>query len=470
MAITDFSGLTINAPQVGIQISKVTDSSADWSGVLNSTYFYDKTDKLVHYKDSTGTVQELFSSGGNITVGTTPSTGIDTRVFFQAGGVIQQDANFTFDNTLKRLTLRASGGTISDIPFVVQNSAGTGNLGYINGIGDVAFGITTITTGSGGEGQVVAIGAGAQVWSGFTGYPIAIGKNTAASGGSIAIGNGAVAASGTQSTVNNISIGTGATTLSTASDCIAIGRATVTGQTPSTIAIGAGINFGGYTGRYAIALGTYFNGGNFIEGTYAIGSGVSDASRASLDIADSFSIYFRNNNRSFFVNKNTNIVLRSVSALTSGTHFDANATNTFTIHNGTAPATNIANAQQLYAESGALRCRDGNGDITNLAGTIQSVASAATVTPVSTNKFVKITAQAVALTIAAPTGTIAEGQDLMIRIKDNGSAQTIAWNAIYRAIGVTLPTTTVAGKTTYVGLIYNSNDTTWDVIGVTTQA
>ena len=61
----------------------------------------------------------------------------------------------------------------------------------------------------------------------------------------------------------------------------------------------------------------------------------------------------------------------------------------------------------------------------------------------------------------------------MIRIKDSGSAQTIAWTSGaggYRAIGVTLPTTTTAGKTTYVGLIYNSNDSIWDVIGVTTQA
>ena len=71
MAITDFSGLTINAPQVGIQISKVTDSSADWSGVASSTYFYDKADKLVHYKDSTGVILELFANGGG---GNTAST------------------------------------------------------------------------------------------------------------------------------------------------------------------------------------------------------------------------------------------------------------------------------------------------------------------------------------------------------------------------------------------------------------
>lgn len=421
---------------------------------------------------ATGNNVTVNVTGAGLTIGTTAITsGTVSRVLFEGtGNVLQQDANFTFDSTLKRLTLKASGGTISDIPFVVQNSAGTGNLGYINGIGDVAFGTTTITTGSGGDGQVVAIGAGAQVWSGYTGYPIAIGKNTAASGGSIAIGNGAVAASGTQSIVNNISIGTGATTLSTATDCVAIGRAAVTGQASSTIAIGAGINFGGYLGGTNIALGTYLNGGSFTGGAYAIGSGVSDASRATLDIADSFSIYFKNNNRSFFVNKNTNIVLRSTATLTSGTHFDASATNTFTIHNGTIPTTNIANAGQIYVESGTLRFRDSAGTITNVGGSVQSVASAATVTPVYTNKFVKITAQAVGLTLANPTGTWAEGQELIIRIKDSGSAQTIAYDTNYRAIGVTLPTTTTASKTTYLGIIYNSDDAKWDVIGVTTQA
>ena len=64
MAVTDYSGLTITSPQTGIQFTKVTDSSADWASVGNSIYFYDKTDMLVHYKNSAGTVVELFSTGG----------------------------------------------------------------------------------------------------------------------------------------------------------------------------------------------------------------------------------------------------------------------------------------------------------------------------------------------------------------------------------------------------------------------
>jgi hypothetical protein len=58
----------------------------------------------------------------------------------------------------------------------------------------------------------------------------------------------------------------------------------------------------------------------------------------------------------------------------------------------------------------------------------------------------------------------------MIRIKDNGTARAITFDTNYRAIGVTLPTTTVLSKTTYLGLIYNATDDFFDVIGVTTQA
>jgi len=101
---------------------------------------------------------------------------------------------------------------------------------------------------------------------------------------------------------------------------------------------------------------------------------------------------------------------------------------------------------------------------------VQSVVSAATVTATSTNDLVKITAQAAALTLANPTGTFAEGQALIFRIKDNGTARAITFGANFRAVGVTLPTTTTISKTTYVGCIYNSTDTKFDVIASLTEA
>jgi hypothetical protein len=100
----------------------------------------------------------------------------------------------------------------------------------------------------------------------------------------------------------------------------------------------------------------------------------------------------------------------------------------------------------------------------------QSVVSSATVTALSSSDIVVITAQAVGLTLANPTGTWVQGQALMIRIKDNGSARTIAYDTKFRAIGVTLPTTTVSSKTTYLGVIYNATDDKFDIMGVTTEA
>ena len=102
-----------------------------------------------------------------------------------------------------------------------------------------------------------------------------------------------------------------------------------------------------------------------------------------------------------------------------------------------------------------------------------SIASASTITPTVSVTQYNVTALAVAATIAAPTGTPVDGQKLMLRIKDNGTARALTWtttSGAYRAIGSTLPTTTTAGKLMYIGCVYNAIDTFWDVVGVTTQA
>lgn len=81
-----------------------------------------------------------------------------------------------------------------------------------------------------------------------------------------------------------------------------------------------------------------------------------------------------------------------------------------------------------------------------------------------------ITAMASATTIASPTGTPVQGQKLTFRFKDDGTGRAITWNAIFRAIGVTLPTTTTANKTIYIGCLYNSTETYWDVVAVKEEA
>lgn len=104
------------------------------------------------------------------------------------------------------------------------------------------------------------------------------------------------------------------------------------------------------------------------------------------------------------------------------------------------------------------------------APSIQSVTSAGTVTPTFADDMVIITAQAAALALANPTGTPINGLGIVIRVKDNGTARAITYGTQYRAIGITLPTTTVISKTTYIAMIYNATDTTWDCIATGTQA
>jgi len=101
----------------------------------------------------------------------------------------------------------------------------------------------------------------------------------------------------------------------------------------------------------------------------------------------------------------------------------------------------------------------------DLATRVQSTTSTATLTPnVDSYDMAEITAQAAALDIAAPTGTPSNGNAFVFRITDNGTARAITFNAIYRAIGSALPTTTTINKTMYFVAVYNSTDVKWDVL------
>lgn len=100
---------------------------------------------------------------------------------------------------------------------------------------------------------------------------------------------------------------------------------------------------------------------------------------------------------------------------------------------------------------------------------VQSVGDAGgTFTPVSiTNDMGVMTALTQATTIAAPSGSPVQGERLVIRIKDNGTARALTWNAIYRASSdLALPSTTILSKTLYCGFMYNSTDSKWDLLAV----
>lgn len=133
--------------------------------------------------------------------------------------------------------------------------------------------------------------------------------------------------------------------------------------------------------------------------------------------------------------------------------------------------TDASNITSIYQKD-----RDNAG---NLVGNTKPVAKASSTPRISlvttassiladvTNAdIVAVTALAENTTIAQPAGTPANGQGLMFRIKDNGTGRTLNWNGIFRPIGVTLPSATVASKTLYVACRYNTQDTKWDVLSV----
>ena len=120
-------------------------------------------------------------------------------------------------------------------------------------------------------------------------------------------------------------------------------------------------------------------------------------------------------------------------------------------------------AGDVWSQNGTLR-------IGSATASIQTVATATTVTTnADTTKMEIVTGLASALTIAAPTGTPTEAQELTFRIKDNGTAYGLTWNAIFTDYTGALPTTTVAGKTVYIACKYNVVDTKWDVLAVQVQ-
>lgn len=98
---------------------------------------------------------------------------------------------------------------------------------------------------------------------------------------------------------------------------------------------------------------------------------------------------------------------------------------------------------------------------TTNTGTSLSVATA--------DEFV-VTAQAGALKFNNPGGTPTEGQKLIIRIKDDGTARALTYDTYFRAMGTALPSTTVLGKTLYMGFIFNITDTKWDLVAAAQEA
>jgi len=168
-----------------------------------------------------------------------------------------------------------------------------------------------------------------------------------------------------------------------------------------------------------------------------------------------------------------------VTAAQGGTGVANNAASTLTISGNFGTTLTVSGTTAVtLPTTGTLSTLAGTETLTNKRITPR-VSSAANITsPLAWNSDnfdqYAATAQANALTINADAGTPTDGQKMIFRFEDNGTARALTWTTgsskSFRAVGITLPTTTVASKTLYVGCVYNSADSRWDAIATAQEA
>lgn len=149
-----------------------------------------------------------------------------------------------------------------------------------------------------------------------------------------------------------------------------------------------------------------------------------------------------------------------------------------TLELGHATDTTIArsSAGVISVEGVVIPSISSTNTLTNKRITPRIVTAASYTTDTGTSLDVsacdqfEVTAQAGALKFNNPSGTPVAGQKIIIRVKDDGTARALTYDTQYRAIGVTLPATTVVNKTTYLGGIWNATDTKLDILAVAQEA
>jgi hypothetical protein len=308
--------------------------------------------------------------GGAVSIG---------QVAFGTASGVGGDSGFTWDNTNKRLGVGTStptarlhvqsqGALSTDIGFRVRNSANTADLLNVSGNGAITGSRINLYTD--GASQPRAELGTSNVVSSYGTSSILGNSNTInlQSGGRANVIGSSNSVSGGTLPVNVIGSGNSGA----GSGLVMIGSNNSNHiEKENTVIIGSRIKMPSAGARpYQIKIGT---GGNV----------------STSDIQGSFQLYLNNtDNSDLFLSNKTNLVLSNQTFIAGGTHFEVNATNTVTTHNGVAPTTNILNAFQLYsadivAGNAAPHFRTENGSVIKLyqeaaVTTSQGIANALT--------------------------------------------------------------------------------------------
>lgn len=109
--------------------------------------------------------------------------------------------------------------------------------------------------------------------------------------------------------------------------------------------------------------------------------------------------------------------------------------------------------QLLYGRKG-----EASVSASGVGTTVKTITNVTTLIPIVGNRFnsTHITALANALTIGIPSGTLQDGDNLVMRFFGAGS-QTLTFNAMYNfSTDLAAPAATTAGKTLYLGFRFNA--------------
>jgi hypothetical protein len=338
----------------------------------------------------------------------------------------------------------------------------------------VGAGVGIIPVTSGGTGLATIPTNGQLLIGNGTGYSL----NTLGVGVGITVTNGigtiSVANAGVLSNIagTGISVSSATGNVTVANTGVLSFSGGTTGLTPATATAGV-VNL---AGTLAIA-----NGGtgqtSYTNGQLLIGNTTGNTlTKSTLTAGTGISI--TNGTGSISIAATNTGTVTSVAATVpaflsvSGSPITTSGTLAITLSGTALPIANGGTGATTLAGA-SIATYAGTETLTNkrIDPRVISAASASTLTPsIATADIYAYTALAAGLTINAPTGTPVDGDKLMFRLLDNGTSRALTWDATYTVIGVTLPTATTISKTTYVGCIYNANNTRWDVIAVTTQA